>query len=60
MFAVIRTGGKQYKVASGDVIRVEKLVAEAGASLELDEVLMVGDGGSISVGTPLVANARFI
>ena len=58
MFAVIRTGGKQYTVASGDVIRVEKLVAEAGASLELDEVLMVGDGGSISVGTPLVANAR--
>ena len=58
MFAVIRTGGKQYKVASGDVIRVERLVTEAGASIELDEVLMVGEGGEISVGTPLVANAK--
>ena len=58
MFAVIRTGGKQYKVASGDVIRVERLVTEAGASIELDEVLMVGDGSDISVGTPLVANAK--
>ena len=58
MFAVIRTGGKQYKVASGDVIRVELLVTEAGASIELDEVLMVGEGGEISVGTPLVANAK--
>ena len=58
MFGVIRTGGKQYKVASGDVIRVERLVTEAGASIELDEVLMVGEGGEISVGTPLVANAK--
>ena len=58
MFAVIRTGGKQYKVASGDVIRVERLVTEAGASIELDEVLMLGEGGEISVGTPLVANAK--
>ncbi|MEI7607305.1 MAG: 50S ribosomal protein L21 [Rhodospirillaceae bacterium] len=58
MFAVIRTGGKQYKVASGDVIRVERLVTEAGASIELDEVLMVGNGSDISVGTPLVANAK--
>ncbi len=57
MFAVIRTGGKQYKVASGDIIRVERLVTEAGATIELDEVLMVGDGGDISVGTPLVARA---
>jgi large subunit ribosomal protein L21 len=57
MFAVIRTGGKQYKVANGDVIRVERLVAEPGSVLQLDEVLMVGDGGEISVGTPLVADA---
>jgi large subunit ribosomal protein L21 len=57
MFAVIRTGGKQYKVASGDVIRVERLAAEPGATLTLDEVLMVGEGGTTTVGTPLVAEA---
>jgi large subunit ribosomal protein L21 len=57
MFAVIRTGGKQYKVASGDVIEVEKLEGENGATLTLDEVLMVFDGGSATVGTPLVAGA---
>jgi large subunit ribosomal protein L21 len=53
MFAVIKTGGKQYRVASGDVIKVEKLEAEAGATVTLDQVLMVGD----KVGTPLVADA---
>lgn len=58
MFAVIRTGGKQYKVANGDVIKVEKLEAEAGATLHLDEVLMVSDAGSSTIGTPLVAGAR--
>ena len=57
MFAVIRTGGKQYKVASGDVIAVEKLAGEPGVTLELAEVLMVGDGADISTGTPLVAGA---
>ena len=58
MFAVIRTGGKQYKVANGDVIKVEKLAGEAGASINFDEVLMVSnDGSSTTVGTPLVAGA---
>lgn len=57
MFAVIRTGGKQYKVASGDVIRVERLAGDAGAALQLDEVLLVSDGGNTTVGTPLVAGA---
>ncbi|QJE74069.1 50S ribosomal protein L21 [Aerophototrophica crusticola] len=57
MFAVIRTGGKQYKVAAGDVIRVEKLAGEEGSSLTLDEVLMVSGEGSTTVGSPLVANA---
>ena len=57
MFAVIRTGGKQYKVASGDVIAVEKLAGDPGATVELAEVLMVGDGAAISTGTPLVAGA---
>ena len=45
MFAVIKTGGKQYKVAENDVITVEKLVAEAGATVELDQVLMIGEAG---------------
>ena len=53
MFAVIQTGGKQYKVASGDVIRVEKLAGEAGAEVVLDQVLMVGE----KIGAPVVAGA---
>src|ERR1700704_2875950 len=57
MFAVIRTGGKQYKVAPNDVIAVEKLAGEAGATIELAEVLMVGDGATVSTGTPLLAGA---
>src|SRR5579872_4344463 len=57
MFAVIRTGGKQYKVAEGDVIAVEKLVGEPGAAIELPEVLMVGEGASATAGTPLVSGA---
>ena len=57
MFAVIRTGGKQYKVAPNDVIAVEKLAGEPGATVELAEVLMVGDGASVSTGTPLLAGA---
>jgi len=57
MFAVIRTGGKQYKVAAGDVIQVEKLAGEAGQTVTLDEVLMVSDAGNTTVGTPLVAKA---
>ena len=57
MFAVIRTGGKQYKVAPDDVITVEKLAGEAGATIEFGEVLMVGDGATVSTGTPLVAGA---
>jgi large subunit ribosomal protein L21 len=52
MFAVIRTGGKQYKVAKNDVIFVEKLPAEAGASIDLDDVLMVGDEEGTTAGTP--------
>jgi large subunit ribosomal protein L21 len=57
MFAVIKSGGKQYKVAKDDVIRVEKLDAEAGASIDLSEVLMVGDDKSQTVGVPLVDGA---
>ena len=59
MFAVIRTGGKQYRVAENDVIRIEKLDAEAGAAVTFDEVLMVGGGdGESKVGAPLVDGAQ--
>ena len=57
MYAVIKTGGKQYKVANGDVILVEKLDGEAGASVTLAEVLMIGDGANITVGAPTVKGA---
>ena len=58
MFAVIRTGGKQYKVAPNDVIRVERLPGAAGDIVELGEVLMLGgDGASVTVGAPLVSGA---
>ena len=57
-YAVIRTGGKQYRVAPGDVIRVEKLAGEPGAEVEFTEVLMTADDGAVQVGTPLVAGAR--
>ncbi len=57
MFAVIRTGGKQYKVATDDVISVEKLAGEAGATIEFAEVLMIGEGAEVTTGTPLLAGA---
>ena len=57
MFAVIRTGGKQYKVAKDDVISVEKLAAEPGATVELAEVLMIGEGAEVAVGAPLLTGA---
>jgi large subunit ribosomal protein L21 len=57
MFAVVKTGGKQYKVAQGDVIQVEKLPGEANAKVELAEVLMVCDNGKVSVGAPFLKGA---
>jgi large subunit ribosomal protein L21 len=57
MFAVIRTGGKQYKVAKDDVISVEKLPAEPGATIELSQVLMIGEGVEVATGTPLLDGA---
>ena len=57
MFAVIRTGGKQYTDAKDDVIAVERLEGEPGATVELGEVLMIGDGADVSTGTPLLAGA---
>ena len=58
MYAVIRTGGKQYKVAKDDVLIVETMPAEAGATVTLNEVLLVADGATTTVGTPLVSGAE--
>lgn len=57
MYAVLKTGGKQYKVAEGDELKVEKIEANVGDSITLDQVLMVGGEGEPQVGTPLVAGA---
>ena len=58
MYAVIRTGGKQYRVATGNKIKVEKLTADIGAEVTISEVLAVGEGESVKVGTPLLAGAN--
>jgi large subunit ribosomal protein L21 len=57
MFAVIQSGGKQYKVAENDVIKVEKLAAEVGAGIDLGRVLMIGGEGAATIGTPLIDGA---
>ncbi len=57
MYAVIKSGGKQYKVKEGDVVRVEKLAAAEGAAVDIKEVLLVADGDAVRVGTPRVADA---
>ena len=54
MYAVFRTGGKQYRAAKGDVLRLEKIEAEEGATIEFDEVLLIGEGSDIKVGNPLL------
>jgi len=58
VFAVIKTGGKQYKVAPGDTLRVEKLPGEPGETVELSEVLLVAGEGDLRIGTPVVEGAR--
>ncbi len=60
MYAVIKTGGKQYKVAAGETIRVEKLVADVGAEVVLDQVLAVGEGASLTVGSPFLSSAKVL
>jgi large subunit ribosomal protein L21 len=57
MYAVVKTGGKQYRVAKDDTILVEKLEANEGAQVTLDQVMMLGDGDTVTVGRPTVANA---
>jgi large subunit ribosomal protein L21 len=59
MYAVVRTGGKQYKVSEGNFLKVEKLQGEVGDTVELNEVLMVG-GDSVLIGVPLVASASVV
>ena len=58
MYAVIKTGGKQYRVQPGDVLIVEKLAGEPGEKVAFDQVLMVGEGEAVTVGAPLVADAE--
>jgi large subunit ribosomal protein L21 len=58
MYAVIATGGKQYRVAEGDVVRIEKLTADLGAAVEFDKVLMVGQGGDVKIGAPLLEGSK--
>jgi large subunit ribosomal protein L21 len=58
MYAVIKTGGKQYRVAPGENIKIEQIPADIGAQIVLDQVLMVSDGDALKLGTPLVSGAK--
>jgi large subunit ribosomal protein L21 len=57
MYAVIKTGGKQYRVSAGEKVKIETIEAEVGSEVVLDQVLMVGEGDKVSVGKPLIAGA---
>jgi len=58
MYAVIQTGGKQYRVAEGDTLRIEKILADEGATVELDKVLMIADGDAVRVGAPYLDGGK--
>jgi large subunit ribosomal protein L21 len=58
MYAVIATGGKQYRVEEGEVLRIEKLAAEPGSTVEFDQVLLIADGTDIKVGAPLLKGGK--
>jgi large subunit ribosomal protein L21 len=58
MYAIIRTGGKQYRVQSGEQLRVEAIPAEVGSTVSLEEVLLVGAGDAVKIGAPLVSGAK--
>jgi len=60
MYAVFRSGGKQYKAAPGDIVQVEKIDADSGSSVELDEVLMVADGDDVRVGAPTIDGGKVV
>ena len=57
MYAVIKTGGKQYRVAAGEKLKIEQIPADVGSEITLDQVLMVGEGESVNIGTPMVSGA---
>lgn len=58
MYAIIETGGKQYRVAAGDTLKVEKITAEHGANVDLDRVLLIADGEQVQLGNPYIEGAR--
>jgi len=60
MFAIIKTGGKQYKVAADDILQIEKLDAQAGETITFDQVLMLGTGSDVTIGSPLVEGATVV
>jgi large subunit ribosomal protein L21 len=57
MYAVIKTGGKQYRVVAGEKLKIEQIPAEVGAEITLDQILMVGEGEAVKIGAPLVVGA---
>ena len=57
MYAVIKTGGKQYRVAAGEKLKIEQIPAEVGAEITLDQILMLGEGETVKIGAPLVSGA---
>ena len=60
MYAIVETGGKQYRVSPGDIVKVERLPVEEGNTVELDKVLLVADGEKVTVGKPTVAGAKVV
>jgi large subunit ribosomal protein L21 len=60
MYAVIATGGKQYRVENGSVLKIEKLAAEPGSTVEFDQVLLVGAGQDVKVGSPLIKGGKVV
>ena len=60
MYAVIKTGGKQYRVAAGETLKVERLAADVGADVTLDQIVAIGSGADLTLGAPLVAGATVV
>ena len=58
MYAVVKTGGKQYRVSAGEKLKIEQLPAEVGSEIVLDQVLLIADGDAVRMGTPLLAGAQ--
>ena len=58
MYAVIKTGGKQYRVAAGEKLKIEQIPADVGTEITIDQVLMVGEGESVKIGSPMLAGAK--